>query len=352
MADSTDLSSLPFLSQTLDFTDHKIINGLRFRKHTDTYLNKYYICENGNVFDECFNEIIVPPCGKITKSIQISRAVAELFIANPHNLPYVHFKDGDNENRNMTNLEWSSEKNDIECPEYVIEDFGEYRVHSWCPQFKIFKNGDIFKGAEKREVKPSEHGNITVHTNFKKNVTRGKIVMDCWGEKQPEGHYLHHIDGDNLNDNVDNLKWVTMSELKTVPRNKKDKSKDDEKKEMRRQLRNAKYAEIAALFSRDKGWTKNFPMYYAKDGHVYTIDDDIQVVEKDVCGNPVLKLTNSSGVQKTVQCKVYVMEAFFGYENRNIEHIDSNKYNNVPSNLHYVDTKVKMTGKKRKTPEQ
>ena len=42
------------------------------------------------------------------RTFKVHRLVAEAFVPNPYNLPYVLHKDGDRDNNHYTNLKWSS----------------------------------------------------------------------------------------------------------------------------------------------------------------------------------------------------------------------------------------------------
>lgn len=51
--------------------------------------------------------------GTIYKSLRIHRLVAEHFLNNPDNLPEVNHKDCDKENNRLTNLEWTTRKDNV-----------------------------------------------------------------------------------------------------------------------------------------------------------------------------------------------------------------------------------------------
>lgn len=53
---------------------------------------------------------ISPPGSKKTNSVRVHRLVAQAFIPNPNNLPYVNHKDNDPKNNDASNLEWCTPK--------------------------------------------------------------------------------------------------------------------------------------------------------------------------------------------------------------------------------------------------
>ncbi len=71
------------------------------------------------------------------KAFKIHRAVAETFIPNPNNLPVINHKDGNKLNNNVDNLEWCTQKDNVNhayneglCGIYV----GEENFHSKLTQ--------------------------------------------------------------------------------------------------------------------------------------------------------------------------------------------------------------------------
>lgn len=83
----------------------------------------YSIDENGNVRNDKRNRLIAPFNNKAGKgylyvslyrgkakqgNYGVHRLVAQTFIPNPNNKPYVNHKDGNTKNNNVSNLEWVS----------------------------------------------------------------------------------------------------------------------------------------------------------------------------------------------------------------------------------------------------
>lgn len=58
-------------------------------------------------------EIIQLSKNKTRKSFQVHRLVAEAFLPNPHNYPIVNHKDFNRLNNNVDNLEWCTQKHNV-----------------------------------------------------------------------------------------------------------------------------------------------------------------------------------------------------------------------------------------------
>lgn len=120
---------------------------------------KYYsIDENGNVFSKIRNKYLklnYKKNGYIYVSLQVNnikttkrvhRLVAEAFIPNPENKPFVNHIDGNKSNNNVQNLEWvTGSENNIHAM-----NTGLFDPRKQCHTYELIDlNGDIinkFKG--------------------------------------------------------------------------------------------------------------------------------------------------------------------------------------------------------------
>lgn len=96
------------------------------------------------------------------KVIRIHRMVAEAFIKNPENKPYVNHLDGNKRNNKVSNLEWCTAK--------------ENSVHA-------YKTGlsKIGLGADNPGAKLTWEQVREIRENYKKNKETHKTISERWG---------------------------------------------------------------------------------------------------------------------------------------------------------------------------
>jgi hypothetical protein len=159
------------------------------------------------------------------KNKSVHRLVAETFIPNPNNLPYVHHKDANRLNNCVENLAWVSEaENRQEAPhpnnykKYAgkTEIEGEiwrtfrnsvYQVSNFG-RVKNVKTNRILKGNK------SDCGYIRVDIQLPGEKRRKymvhQLVYECF--ISPQYDVINHIDGNKTNNKLENLENVTHQE--------------------------------------------------------------------------------------------------------------------------------------------
>ena len=172
----------------------------------------------------------------------VGKIVAEAFIPNPDNLPVVEHIDGDKMNNKVENLRWISNKqnslntwekrrengttnagrklgkrkreNIVEInPLFLTDDEKQIKLDGELIPYSVNKNGEIRNLRTGKFLKGS-----ILHTyryiNFRwdgkqKNKAVHRLVAETFLPNENDCPMVDHIDGDRLNNKIENLRWVT-----------------------------------------------------------------------------------------------------------------------------------------------
>lgn len=158
------------------------------------------------------------------KNKSVHRLVAEAFLPNPNNLPYVHHKDANRLNNCVENLAWVSEqenRKEAYMPSgYKKYDDKRYENEEWRTfrdsVYQVSNLGRVRNTKTNRILKgnKADCGYIRVDIQLpgekRKKFLVHQLVYECF--ISPNFEIINHIDGNKTNNNVENLESVTHQE--------------------------------------------------------------------------------------------------------------------------------------------
>lgn len=167
---------------------------------------------------------------KLGKMLYAHRLVAEYFIPNPNNLPYVHHKDENKLNNHYSNLEWVSEsenskyhtKNNervVRLPKYYISDIEneKWMIIPDIPNYSVSSSGRIKNNKTNRLLYLDENQKyirICLRKD-KKNIhyyVHRLVYCVFNNDYNLDGCVIDHIDHNPRNNNLENLQKITQQE--------------------------------------------------------------------------------------------------------------------------------------------
>ncbi len=167
---------------------------------------------------------------KLGKMVYAHRLVAEYFLPNPDNLPYVHHKDENKLNNSVENLQWVSESENVKAhlekheikrpaPQYYSADLKDetWKIFPENPAYSISSLGRVKNNKTNRLLKIDENqkqSRIQLCQNKKKIHYYIHRLVYCTfaNDFNLDGFVIDHIDGNPRNNAFTNLQKITQQE--------------------------------------------------------------------------------------------------------------------------------------------
>ena len=206
----------------------------------------YLIYDDGNVFNTNTNKMLSGSIGqngykyyRLSKNnkkkiFYAHRLVAEAFLENKDNLPVVNHKDGNKLNNNLDNLEWVSYSDNAKHFHYEIKEKKKNRKQEkylydleneqWieaigCNNYMVSNLGRVRNIKTNNILHPVETcGYYKVRLSQKGKtvdwLVHKLVYLSFYKENNIENKdfCIGHIDGNKHNNNLDNLRKITISE--------------------------------------------------------------------------------------------------------------------------------------------
>ncbi len=154
------------------------------------------------------------------------RLVAEYFLDNPNNLPYVHHKDENKLNNNVDNLAWVTPKENMQEhnkikqsqrrePKYHVNNLPneEWLIFPENENYSVSSCGRVKNNNTNRLLYIDENQKYCRIQLGKKKYYLHRLVYCVFNNDYDlEGYVIDHIDANPKNNNLDNLQKITQQE--------------------------------------------------------------------------------------------------------------------------------------------
>lgn len=193
-------------------------------------ITNYSVTDDGKIFNEKTNKEVLGTTkrneyrtvqltinGK-QKSLMVHRLVANAFLENPNNLPIVHHKDRNKLNNCVSNLEWVSYKDNIEPRKnktITANTITDDHNIIWKPlkinnNYLVSNTGEIANQKSQKILQGSLRNGYKRVTINHKQYSVHILVYETF--KGMIHGVIDHIDGNKVNNHIDNLRDITQSE--------------------------------------------------------------------------------------------------------------------------------------------
>ncbi len=149
---------------------------------------------------------------KNQKEARLHTLLAEEFIPNPHNSPFVLHKDGNRLNFKLDNLYWGWGKNEVRNNVDKLATCGNIKSKYIEGGYTLYEDGRVYSHKSNRYLKSFKEGGYpAVKMSFRSdgfgNYKLHKLLAEAFIDNPDNKPFVLHKDDDRLNFKLDNLYW-------------------------------------------------------------------------------------------------------------------------------------------------